>query len=58
MQEVIASARGLLTLQHYSNISVQLISSGFGDPSQSMNVDQMMEVWFGIIIIIIIIYHH
>ena len=56
MQEVIASARGLLTLQHYSNISVQLISSGFGDPSQSMNVDQMMEVWFGIINIII--YHH
>ena len=42
--EVIAGARGLLAIQHYSNISCLQIRTGFGDDQQSLDVQQMIEI--------------
>ena len=43
-KEMTAAARGLLTLQHYHNISCQELASGLGDQTQRLNIDQMTEI--------------
>ena len=42
--EVVAGARGLLAIQHYSNISCHQVRTGFGDVGQSLEVQQMIEI--------------
>ena len=42
--EVISGARGLLAIQHYSNITCQQIRTGLGDDRQSLDIQQMIEI--------------
>ena len=44
LSEVVAGARGLLAIQHYSDISCREIRTGFGDDRQGLEVQQMIEI--------------
>ena len=42
--DVIAGARGLLAIQHYTNISCDHFRTGFGDTRHSLDLQQMVEI--------------
>ena len=41
--EMIAGTKGILSIQHYYNVSCEVVAEGFGDTANRMTMEQILE---------------